>query len=96
MHRPLGFDEVGGMDLMPFPFAPNDLTYYLLQVMGVERLGSEHGFHIGLFEGEQAITQFPLCRQTEAIAALAEGACDGGDDAHPSPAIDILVLLGRR
>src|SRR5438034_6405799 len=80
VHGTQGFNESGGVDLVTFPFD----VYVLADYFGDGFIGGifpEQMFHVDFIQREQAVTQFAVSGQANAIAAQAKRSGDGGDDA---------------
>src|SRR5258708_23721090 len=78
---------------MPFPFGPDVLADDVGDLF-IGSSAAEQILHINLSEREEAIAQFAVGGEANAVAAHAERPGDGPDDADPAAAISVLPILG--
>jgi hypothetical protein len=87
--------QSGRCDLMPLPLA-RQIAADQRGDLVVRRSGSHQPFHIVLFDREQALAQFAIGRDAQAVAVHAERAAHRRDEAHAAAAIGVLIFGGGR
>src|SRR5262245_59352665 len=93
-HRPFRLYELCRIELMSLPFvgdAPADRSGQRLIVARA----AEKGFDIRFGQGEQAITDFAVRSEPEAVATPAKWPGHRGDDADPAATIDVAEVHRR-
>jgi len=80
---------------MPYPLVTYRRTDRSSDLI-IRRTRPQQSFDICLFNREQAIPQFAVARQPEAIAVQAERPAHRSDKSNAADAIRVTILGGRR
>ena len=71
MHRAIGLNKVGRIDLMPGPLRRNTAQHRLCNLF-IRSAGPQDAANVRFVQAEQAIAQATFGRQTKSIAAAAK------------------------